>query len=247
MKPQSRWPRGVVVALMLAACGDQPTAEVPPQPKPAEPGPEQPAPADPAPEDGGGGGAASPEPTGEAPAALPKPSGRPMILITPRTEIKSTFGSTPGAVLKLKADVGEVTLTLPEWALPGTGTNIVFKVMKDKVKSKHPHLGGMAMLETIPADTETPRAVTTKAKDFELRWPTGGKETINLAVGTAPSAESGPGDVSWTIIAPKSVDTSFKEAYFYLSSIGPVQYLHATSAAPTAAPAAAPAPAPPKP
>ncbi|MCA9622988.1 MAG: hypothetical protein KC731_28410 [Myxococcales bacterium] len=52
------------------------------------------------------------------PAVTAKPSsGRPLIQKGPTTSIAETFGTTPGAVLKLSAEGGEIVLKIPEFAL----------------------------------------------------------------------------------------------------------------------------------
>lgn len=154
----------------------------------------------------------------------------------PSKEISSTFGSSPGSVLKLKGEGGTITLKIPEFALYA-GTNIIWKIESGRVgKSKGPALGSIASIETVIGGRKRPQVIKSDGPPFELRWPTGGKDTINLAVGVRDLDTVGnPGKVkTWTIYAPKSVDTSFKEAYFYLTEIGPAAYLHATSAAATA-------------
>jgi hypothetical protein len=151
-----------------------------------------------------------------------------------------TFGSTPGAVLKLKGKDGIITWKIPELALYA-GTNVTWKIHKLRGKSKHPLIGDIVYLKTVIGGKQKPQKISSSGPDFEFRWPTGGKDTFNLAVGeVAIGADGAEGDVTWTVVAPKNVDAGLKEAYFYLHDVGPILYLHATSAAATES-AAAPA------
>ncbi len=220
-----------ITALCLAfgACGgEQPQPQPQPQPT-AEPAPD-PEPAPP-PADGGTSGQGG----GQAAVSVPdkpKPSDRPTIMMGPSKEISTTFGSTPGAVLKLKGAGGTITLKIPEFAL-FMGTNVTWRIEAGHHgKSKGPVVGSVAFLETMLEGKKKPEAIPSRGPAYEFRWPTGGKDTINLAVGVRAIDSGGnPGKVSeWKIYPPKSVDTGFKEAYFYLTEIGPAAYLHATTA-----------------
>ncbi len=222
-----------ITALSLAfvACGgEQPQPQPQPQPT-AEPAPEpEPAPAE-ADLDAGKTGQGGEQAAPDVPDT-PKPSGRPAILMGPSKKISAPFGLTPGAVLKLKAANGVITFKIPEYAF-FTGTNVTWSVETGHHgKSKGPVVGSVAFLETMLEGKKKPEAITSRGAPFEFRWPTGGKDTINLAVGTRVIDSGGnPGKVSeWKIYPPKSVDTGFKEAYFYLPEIGPAAYLHATTA-----------------
>src|SRR5690606_21105421 len=93
------------------------------------------------PEQGQAGGAAA-----EQPPDKPQPSGRPAILMGPVQEIKDkTFGSTPGAVLKLAGKSGTITLKIPEFALY-TAANVTWRIGKERIKTKHPVLGDIAQM-----------------------------------------------------------------------------------------------------
>lgn len=222
---------------LLVACGPEAPPTPPPQPPAptAAPAPEpepEPEPA-PEPEVGEDAGADEPKPTEK-----PKPSGRPAILVGPSAKIASTFGATPGSVLKLKSTgKGPITLKLPEFSL-ATGYNIEFKTLTEKITTPHgPVLGDVARIQVNKGDKLRADAAPTKGDDFELRWPLYGKTSVNLAVGTISTDDQGAeaGKIAWRVVAPKSVDEGMGEAWFYLSSLGPVMYFHATSAAPTEA------------
>jgi len=226
------WTIGALSLAFVACGGEQPQPQPQPQPT-AEPAPEpEPEPPPPAAdagagETGQGGAGAAPE----TPTARP-PSGRPAILMGPTKEIKSTFGLTPGAVLKLKAANGTITFKIPEYAL-FHGTNITWRVEAGHHgKSQGPVVGSVAFLETILESKKKPEVIDSRGAPYEFRWPTGGKDTINLAVGTMEIGGGGvPGKVKeWKIYPPKNVDKGFKEAYFFVPTIGPAMYLHATTA-----------------
>ena len=222
----------VGLALLPLACGgDQKQPQPQPEPTAApvvEPQPDKPAPtAEPT---GEGGGK-----TGEEPTSKPKPSGRPAILMGPSKKIASTFGQTPGAVLKLSASNGTITWKIPEFSL-GAGLNIEFSIAEAKaIKKKGAAIGDVAILKLSSGDKPAAVKVETRGDDFELRWPIGTQPSVNLAIGEANSDDQGEEvkGITWKIIAPKNVDASFKEAFFYLKEVGPIMYLHATSAAPT--------------
>ena len=181
-----------------------------------------------------------PEPSADKPKEQPKsppielrqPSGRPMVQIGPSKSISNTFGATPGSVLKLTAEGGNIVLKLPELALDA-GYNIEFKVAGSGVKPKGTPLGSVATLTVVLGGKETPKGVTTRGPDFELRLPLLGKDSVNLALAVVDPEDANK--ITWTVQAPKSVDTGFGEAIFLLKTIGPVMYLHGTLAEPTAA------------
>ena len=228
--------RSLVVALGLLpwACGGEQSQ---PQPQP-EPTPV----VAPQPDNPGTGGGPTAEPTGEGggktgeeATGKPKPSGRPAILMGPSKKIASTFGATPGAVLKLGASNGTITWKIPEFSL-GAGYNIEFSIAEAKaIKKKGAAIGDVAILKMSSGDKAAAIKVDTRGDDFELRWPLGTQPSVNLAVGEANTDDQGEEvkGVNWKIIAPKSVDTSLKEASFSLKEVGPIMYLHATAAAPT--------------
>ncbi len=163
------------------------------------------------------------------------PSGRPAILMGPSASISSTFGATPGASLKLKADGGNFTLKIEEYALNG-GYNIDFKIDKGSVK-KGPVVGSVVYLRTRAGDKVRADAVATRGKPYEVSVPLNGKDTLNLAVGVVQTDEQGneTGKPEWTIYPPVRVESGFGEAIFQLQAIGPVMYLHGTTAEATAA------------
>jgi hypothetical protein len=208
------------------------------------------------PPEGAGGNAQAPEgeggktteaPKPDGPPPKPKPSGRPAILMGPSKAIASTFGATPGAVLKLSASNGTITWKIPEFAL-NAGYNIEWKIAEAKaIKKKPPVIGDVAYMKITLGDKLSASKIGTKSDDYEIRWPIGNNATVNLAVGEGSTDSQGDEQkaINWKILAPKSVDTNFKEAYFYLSEVGPIMYIHATSAPPTEPAAPAPAPAPP--
>jgi hypothetical protein len=230
--------RSLVIGLALLpwACGgDQ--SQPQPEPKPTgapvvEPQPDKP----------GTGGGPTAEPTGEgggktgeAPPTKPKPSGRPAILMGPSKKIASTFGATPGAVLKLGASNGTITWKIPEFSL-GAGYNIEFSIAEAKaIKKKGAAIGDVAIVKITSGDKPAAIKIESRADDFELRWPLGTQQSVNLAIGEANTDDQGDEvkGITWKIIAPKSADTGLKEAYFSLKEVGPIMYLHATAAAPT--------------
>jgi hypothetical protein len=223
----------VLVGVLCFACGDPKPPPPPPQPTAApEPPPPPPPTADTA--------EPQPPPPPEQPKGPPPPSGRPAILMGPSEQIASTFGATPGAVLKLKGGTGNITLKIHEFSLDA-GYNIEWKVAKTGPKGKAPALGSIASLRITLGGKELPTKVTSKGNPFELRWPLGDKDTINLAIGEATmDATTGESKPTWTVVAPKSVDTGLKEAYFDLSTLGPITYYYATTAAADAPPAPPP-------
>jgi hypothetical protein len=223
--------------VFLVACGPdkpppqpqpQPTATPEPQPAPEpEPTPE------PEPDDAEGAGGAAAE--AAKPVEKPKPSGRPAILVGPSAKIASTFGATPGSVLKLKSTgKGPISLKLPEFAL-STGYNIEFKTLGANPPKHAGLIGDVARIQLNRGDKLMAEAANTKGDDFELRWPLYDKLSVNLAVGTTSTDDQGAetAKINWTVIAPKTVDEGSGEAYFHLTVLGPVTYFHATSAAPT--------------
>ncbi len=159
----------------------------------------------------------------------------------PSKSIASTFGITPGAVLKLKGKGGTITLKLPEYALQSPA-NLVWKVLKKRVKTKGTVVGSVVELNMTRAGSTGMHRFEAGEGKFELRWPLGSQSSVNLAIGTAPVAGDGSaGKMTWQVIAPTKVEAGFKEAYFHVTSLGPMQYYYATTAEPTAAePTAAP-------
>jgi hypothetical protein len=233
------------LSLLLVACGGDQAKPEPPPPTTSAPTLDAPDP-DPAPEpeaaagggDGAGGAAAKTEEPGAAlKAEKPKSSGRPSILMGPSKKISATFGATPGAVLKLKGKTGNIVWKIPEFALDG-GFNITFSVVEGaKAKKKGRVLGSVARVEVVLGGKQKAKKTSAREGKFEVRWPIGSKMTVNLAIGevTMDSGNNETRKIKWRIIEPASVDTSFKEAYFYITEIGPVMYWHATDAIATPA------------
>ncbi len=173
--------------------------------------------------------AATTEPVAEPP---PRRSGRPAIQYGPAKKIETTFGSTPAAMLKLKAKGGVVTLKIPEFAL-STGTNITWKIATGRAPTKRQLVGSVCELLTTIAGKLKPSRIDSDGPKFSFRFPTGGRDTVNLAVGVSiGKTKYGREEFEWTVYAPTRVDTGFKEAHFELSYIAP-SYIHATTAAPT--------------
>jgi hypothetical protein len=178
------------------------------------------------------------EPPKPAPTVRPS-SGRPLIQYGPKPKIESTFGATPGSKLTLS---GGITLVIPEFALDG-GYNIVWKTAGSSAPKKGPVVGGIAYLKISPGEKLEARKVKSKGDPFQVRLDTGGAETVNLAIGEVKTDKQGneQGKPAWTVVAPKKVDkietigkgagTKYT-ATFELPTIGPVLYLHATSADP---------------
>jgi hypothetical protein len=182
------------------------------------------------------------------PEPKPKPKGgRPLIQYGPSAKIESTFGATPGAKLALKN--GSV-FVIPEFALDAGneegGWNVVFKAAGSGAPKKGPVLGDILFFRISLGTNMKARKVHSKGDPFELRVPTGAKDSVNLAVGEVDTDENGKesGAPKWTILAPTRVDKSVsvdaagaekeeRTAVFALTDIGPVTYLYPTSADPT--------------
>ena len=151
----------------------------------------------------------------------------------PLKSISTTFGTTPGAVLKLSAKGGTITLKIPEGALYA-GTNIIFKVAGGKAKKKPKVLGTVVYLEPILGGKRWSKGIKSDGPAFEFRMPLVGKDSVNLAVGAFEITSDGTGgEVTWTVHAPTRVEWGFGEAYFHLPSIHP-SYIYATTDEPTA-------------
>jgi hypothetical protein len=182
----------------------------------------------------------APDPAPEEPKPDTKPqpqSGRPLIQYGPKAAIESTFGVTPGSKLML---TGGMTLILPEGALD-TGYNIAWKVAASTAPKHGQVSGGIAMLKINPGTSPKAKKVKSRGAAFEIRVNLGG---VNLAVGEVGTDENGndAGKPTWTVIAPARVDKAVtvgsdgegaaETSVFQLESIGPVLYVHATTAAP---------------
>ncbi len=194
-----------------------------------------------------GGADEDPVPTAkEEPAPKPdtkaKPSsGRPLIQYGPKSLIESTFGVTPGSKLQLN---GGVTLVIPEYALD-TGYNIVFKVAGSSAPKNGPVVGSIAYLKVNPGTKLRSKKVKSRGDLFQVRMGTGAADTINLAIGEVATDDNGneSGKPTWRVVAPTKVnkavgivggaeETTYN-AVFELTTIGPILYLHGTTADPT--------------
>jgi hypothetical protein len=152
------------------------------------------------------------------------------VLVGPSKSISETFGATPGSVLQLIAAGGNIVLKLPEGALDA-GYNIEFKIAGSAVKPKGTPVGSVASMTVVLGGKEQPKAVPTSGPDYEVRLPLAGKDSLNLALAVVDPEDATK--ITWTVLAPKSVDKGLGEATFLLKTIGPVMYLHGTLAEPT--------------
>lgn len=221
------------ICVGAAACGAEPApAKPPPAPTAAPVAAPEPEAEPPAGSAAGGEGGSAPSESPPPPPDKPKSSGRPAILMGPSEKISSTFGATPGAVLKLKAKGTNepFVLKIPEFSLR-TGYNITLEPAKN-VKGKDV-VGPVYQLLVTEQEKTKPIVVESGGEPFEFRVPTFGKDSVNLAYG-AIVVEAGKQTVKWTVHAPRNVDTSFGVAYVYLPKLGH-GYLHATTQAPTTA------------
>jgi len=155
-----------------------------------------------------------------------------MIIEGPKAEISATFGVTPGAILKLSTSKEPATLVFPELALPGP-YNVTWRIER-RGKFTKPKIGKVcSLLLQIPEGKPDPQIVESRGKPFEIRWPTGGKDTINLAIGEISQGKRHQQKVTWTVVAPRHVDKGFGVAYFDLTRLSHA-YFHATTKKPTA-------------
>lgn len=184
-------------------------------------------------------GATKPEPPKPDTKIKPQ-TGRPLIQYGPKSSIESTFGATPGSKLQL---TGGTTLIIPEYALDG-GYNISWKVSGSKT-TKGDVVGSVAFLKVASGKKPAARKVKSRKEPFQIRIGTGGAETINLAIGEVASDANGneTGKPTWTVVAPAKVDKAVAiapdgsesatyTAVFELEAIGPIMYLHGTTADP---------------
>jgi hypothetical protein len=164
------------------------------------------------------------------PPDRPPPSGRPAIMMGPSKAIKSTFGATPGSILKLKGDAGNYTLVLPEHAL-GTGTNIEWAIAAGSAEKKPPVIGQIVYLHSQLGESLIPGPIQSRGAPFTLRWPLMGKDTFNLAIGEIEVLQHGQlGKVkTWRVIAPARVEKGLDEVHFELTALLPA-YLYGTDA-----------------
>ena len=172
-----------------------------------------------------------PEPEPE-PAPAPRPR-RPPVMMSSKSKISSTFGTTPGSKLTLKGSPGDVTLHVPEGSLD-RDYNLEWSLVTRNPPKKGSPAGPVARLSVQPGGKTSLKAAQTDGDDFEIILPLDGKETVNLAVGTATvDARGTEGKVTWSILAPVKVEKGLDKAYFGFKAIGPVQYFHATADAAT--------------
>jgi hypothetical protein len=214
-----------IFALILAACGSEPTAATPPQPSETPSATPPPAP-EPPPTTPTATASAS---ASAAPEPPPKPqsSGRPSVLKSDSSEISDTFGSTPGSKLEL-GDNEKATLRLPEGALH-TATVITFKI-DGRGKSTGGQIGKIYQISAVVPPSSTAEPIESSGPPFVLELPTGANKNANLAIGV----EDDKGKVKWTIVAAKRADDSRHVAVFELSTL-PSGWLHVTTKAATGA------------
>jgi hypothetical protein len=213
-----------ILALVMAACGNEPAASTPPQPtEPPSASPSPPPSAEPA---------ASAAPTAKpkasaTPAAKPQESGsgRPAVLKSDPSEITDTFGSTPASKLEL-GDKDIATLRLPEGGLH-TGTLITFKI-DTKAKSTAGLVGKVYQIKAVIPPSPNPEQIESNGPPFVLELPAGALKEANLAIGI----EDDKGKVKWNIVAAKRMDESRKVAVFELPTL-PSAWVHVTSKAPS--------------
>ncbi len=218
-------------AVMLAACsGDQPVVKPQPQPTAGPTAaptvePESTATAE---------TTAQPAPT-VAPTADPPRKSRPASIFSSKKGISSTFGTTPGAVLKLTVSGNTVAkLKIREYVLPG-GTNITFEFARGVRLKKARALGKVIHMSSQIAGRQRFKKIASEGPAFELYLSLHGKDSVNLAVGELELGPKG-GETKkvskWLIYPPTRVDKGLDEAFFELKEIGP-SYLYATTAEPT--------------
>ncbi|MBM4373719.1 MAG: hypothetical protein FJ095_01450 [Deltaproteobacteria bacterium] len=183
--------------------------------------------------------APSAAPTSEADAGrkASPPSGRPAIQVGPSKKIASTFGATPGSVLKLKTSGGELVLKLQEYSLR-VGANLVFEVGGPKVmRGKANVIGDIVHLSAQVGDSTRMSFLDAYSAPFVVLVPS--KKSVNLAIGELELDEAGQETKKvkdWRVVAPLRFDAGLSQVVFELDRIGP-SVMHATAAEPTAAPA----------
>jgi hypothetical protein len=154
----------------------------------------------------------------------------------PSKKIASTFGATPGSVLKLKTAGGEFVLKLQEYSLR-VGANLVFEVGAPRVmRGKANVIGDIVHLSLQVGDSSRMSFVDAYSAPFIVLVPS--KKSVNLAIGELELDEAGqetPKVKEWRVVAPLRFDAGLAQAVFELDRIGP-SVMHATAAEPTAAP-----------
>ena len=219
------------IALGMLGCGSKPAPVTPPAVDTAAAAAPTTAPSSAA--------TAAPAPSGEpsaGPSSRPS-SGRPAVTQESSSgKICSTFGSTPGSVLKLNVKEAKVpaVLDLPEWSLPG-GYNICWQAGKATPKKPVGPVFQLVVTEAREGEPH-PERVQTNGAPFLFRFPLYGKKTVNLAVGDiAVNEETGKETVTWTVYAPTKVEEGLGEAIFEMPTIF-TSYVVATTAEPGAEP-----------
>lgn len=186
-------------------------------------------------EKGAGGGDAKADTEKEAETKPPaRRSSRPAAVYGPTKKISSTFGTTPGSILRLKAKGGSFTLKLPEFALPAP-TNITFELARS-LRGGVRVIGSATHLTISKPQSTKLSAVRAADSPFQIYVPLNGNDSVNLAVGQVALDDAGQEKAkvsSWKVYAPKRVDSGLKQAYFELSELGPASYIYATNKAPT--------------
>jgi hypothetical protein len=213
------WQLLPIFALILAACGSEPTAAAPPQPTEtpvATTAPTQVTEAPPAAEP-----SATATATAAAKPAPPQTSGRPAVLKSDSSEITDTFGSTPASKLVL-GDKEIATLRLPEGGLH-TATVLTFKI-DGRARSSGGQIGKIYQISAVVPPSSTPEQIESNGPPFVLELPAGAKKDVNLAIGV----EDDKGKVKWTVVAPKHVDDSRNVAVFELTTL-PSGWVHLTT------------------
>jgi hypothetical protein len=211
-----------IVAMLLAACGNEQGA-TPPQPTDtpsANPTPTvAPEPVASATASASASAAASAKP--EAPPKR-QSSGRPAVLKSDPSEITDTFGSSPPSKLEL-GDKEIATLKLPEGALR-TGTVITFKIDTRGGKSTGGQVGKIYKILAVIPPSGTGENIASDGPPFVLELPAAKGKDVNLAIG----AEDDKGKIKWSIVAPSSKDEGRNVAIFELATL-PSAWLHVTT------------------
>ncbi|MEM1030157.1 MAG: hypothetical protein AAF928_05575 [Myxococcota bacterium] len=148
-------------------------------------------------------------------------------------KIASTFGTTPGAKLTLKVGADRVTLVVPEGALD-RDYNLDWSVVERNPPKNGQVSGPVARLSVLPGGRTQHKMARTDGAAFEFRLSLGDRETLNLAIGTVVLDARGQETktVEWQVVTPTGVEpglTGGKNAHFEVSSIGAIQYVHATT------------------
>lgn len=150
----------------------------------------------------------------------PPTSGRPMSMYGPSKKIASTFGSTPGAILKLKTAQGDLTLKIGEGSLKGAH-NITFEV-PGKTRGKPPVLGDTVHLAIQEGDDTKMSEIDSSGPPFTVIVPS--KKKVNLAVCMLVLNEAGQETdkvKDCVVYPPLRVDDGLGQVVFELTHLGP--------------------------